>query len=305
MTDPFEVLREPVVPVDPDPDFAARLRLRMTQAVFAPPGVTMSEQTISRASEPVEREAPWPPALSPYIVVSDARRALAWYTEVFGARQRGELHVNADGTIGHAEIGIGDSVLMFAETSELYPDVPVSAPDSPTTHSHTLHLQLPDVDAAVALARRRGATVEREPGTEPYGRAAVIVDPFDHRWLLLTPPPRATRLRQGDLARVTMVTPDALRAKDFYEAVLQVPFAPGRVPGAWSAPDVTPPIGMWSPPGEAPQVQPCFRVDDVAAAVARVRAAGGAAEDAERMPYGLLAECTDDQGLRFQLWQPA
>ena len=45
MTDPFEALREPVTPADPDPGFAGRLRQRLTREIFAPPGGTMSEQT--------------------------------------------------------------------------------------------------------------------------------------------------------------------------------------------------------------------------------------------------------------------
>src|ERR1700704_848604 len=82
MTDPFEALREPVTPADPDPEFAGRLRMRLTRAVFAPPGGTMSQQT---AATRAEREPAWSPALTPYIVVSDARRAMDWYVEVFGA----------------------------------------------------------------------------------------------------------------------------------------------------------------------------------------------------------------------------
>src|ERR1700728_898473 len=92
MTDPFEALREPVTPVDPDPDFAGRLRVRLARGGFAPPGGTMSQQTIAAG---VEREPAWPLTLTPYIVVSDARRAMGWYAEVFGAEPRGELYVNA------------------------------------------------------------------------------------------------------------------------------------------------------------------------------------------------------------------
>jgi uncharacterized glyoxalase superfamily protein PhnB len=179
MTDPFEVLREPVTAVDPDPDFAGRLRMRLTREIFASAsaGGALSQQTVAV-----------PAALTPYIVVADARRALDWYGEVFGAQPRGELWVNADGTIGHAEVGIGDAVLMFSEASDLWPDVPVRAPHSPTTFSHSLHLEVDDVDASTERARRGGASVEREPADQPYGRAAVIVDPFGHRWILLRRP---------------------------------------------------------------------------------------------------------------------
>jgi uncharacterized glyoxalase superfamily protein PhnB len=121
------------------------------------------------------------PVLTPYIMVADARRAIDWYAETFGARLRGEPVVNADGTIGHAEVGIGDAVLMLSEPSDLWPEVPVKAPDNPATFSHTLHLEVGDVDATTERARRGGAAVEREPADQFYGRGAVIVDPFGHR----------------------------------------------------------------------------------------------------------------------------
>jgi uncharacterized glyoxalase superfamily protein PhnB len=176
MTDPLDALRSPVEPVEPDPTFAERLRAELRQAVLNPLGGTMTE-TITV------------PTLSPYIVVSDARRALAWYTEVFGATQRGELYVNEDDTIGHAEVQIGSAVLMFSEASDLWPDVPVAAPsDPPAKHSHTLHLQVSDVDELTRKAVSRGATMERPPTDQPYGRGSVIVDPFGHRWVLLRSP---------------------------------------------------------------------------------------------------------------------
>ena len=121
--------------------------------------------------------------------------------------------------------------------------------------------------------------------------------------MLLRPPARATRLRQGDAAHVTMVTRDAEAAKEFYGAVLRVPFSSGH-PGAWRTDETRPPLGVWSPEGAQPEVQLSYRVDDIAAAVERVRAAGGHADEPERKPYGLLADCVDDQGATFRLWQP-
>ena len=146
--------------------------------------------------------------------------------------------------------------------------------------------------------------MEREPADQPYGRGSVIVNPFGHRWMLLRPPARATRLRQGDVANVTIVARDARRAKEFYEAVLQVPFPAGHR-GAWRTNETRPPLGIWSPEGAEPSVQLSYRVDDIAAAVNRVRAAGGRADKPERAPFGLLADCVDDQGTTFHLWQPA
>ncbi len=305
MTDPFEApffaaLREPVTPVRPDLGFAGRLRQRLTREVFASQGGSMTEQA---AAAQVEREPAWPPALTPYIVVSDARRAMDWYIEVLGARRRGEPWVNADGTIGHAEVGIGDAVLMFSEASDLWPEVPVRAPQSPATFSHSLHLEVDDVDASTDKARRSGASVEREPADQPYGRAAVIVDPFGHRWILLRRPARGTRLRQGDVANVTMLARDTHGAMEFYQAVLGVPFSSGH-PGAWRTDQTSPPLSILPSRDAEPEVQLSYRVDDIAAAAERVRAAGGHAGEPARVPYGLLATCVDDQGVTFRLWQP-
>jgi uncharacterized glyoxalase superfamily protein PhnB len=301
VTDPFDILREPVAPVDPDPTFAAELRDRLARAVLGRP-TQGAEMTTQLNEDAVARQPAWPPALTPYIVVSDARRALAWYVEVFDGHRRGEMHVNDDGTIGHAEVGLGDAVLMLAEASDLWPDVPVHAPEG-RLHSHTLHLEVDDVDATTERARRAGAAVEREPADQPYGRGSVIVDPFGHRWMLLRPPARATRYRQGDVANVSIVARDAERAKAFYEAVLQVPFSPGT-PGSWNTELTSPRLGIWSSEGVEPQVELTFRVDDIAAATERVRSAGGAATEPELQRYGLTSECTDDQGTAFRLWQP-
>jgi predicted enzyme related to lactoylglutathione lyase len=100
-----------------------------------------------------------------------------------------------------------------------------------------------------------------------------------------------------------MVARDAHRAKEFYEAVLQVPFS-SRHPGAWRTGETRPPLGIWSSAGTGPEVQLSYRVDDIAATVERVRAAGGHADEPDRKPYGMLAECVDDQGATFRLWQP-
>lgn len=193
MTDPFDALREPAAPVRPDPAFARLLREQLARRVLAAPGRPVQGGTMSqpRTATRTDRELVSSPVLSPYIVVSDARRALEWYADVFSARPRGDLYVNADQTIGHAELAIGNAVLMLAEHSDLWPDVPVRAPDSPATFSSSLHLEVDDVDEVTDHARARGAFVEREPADQPYGRGSVVVDPFGHRWMLLRlPEPR-------------------------------------------------------------------------------------------------------------------
>jgi uncharacterized glyoxalase superfamily protein PhnB len=242
----------------------------------------------------------WPPTLTPYITVSDGRRALDWYVKVFGARRRGEMYVMPDGSIGHAELTIGDAVLMLSEGST---EVPVQPPTG-GTFSHSLHLQVDDVDGTVRLARESGAAVEREPSDNPYGRVAVIIDPFNHRWMLNKPPASATRFNHGDVGYITMVVPDDERAKEFYGAVLDWRFEPGTVPGGWHVSNARPQVGLWGTGGERPEVQLCYRVRDIEVATSRVREHGGQVAEIERKAYGLLVDCVDDQGTNFQLWQP-
>jgi predicted enzyme related to lactoylglutathione lyase len=101
-----------------------------------------------------------------------------------------------------------------------------------------------------------------------------------------------------------MTAPDARRAKEFYEAVLKVAF-PEAHPGMWRATEITPPLGIMPSQGTKPGLALTFRVDDIAAALQRVRLAGGQAGEARQRPFGLLSECADDQGTTFRLWQPA
>lgn len=167
----------------------------------------------------------------------------------------------------------------------------------------SLNVQVPDVDATVQRAVDRGAQLIRPVGDNPYGRMGVLRDPFGHRWMVTTPPPGATRARHGDIGYVSMVVPDLQRALDFYGAVLGWRFAPGSSEQGRQVENVTPMTGIGGG-RERSEVWPCFRVTDIDEALQRVREHGGQAEEAEARPYGHLAECVDDQGTRFHLWQP-
>ncbi len=79
-------------------------------------------------------------------------------------------------------------------------------------------------------------------------------------------------------------------------------FEPGRVDDGWGVVDMAPMAGLQGGHPESTGV-PMYRVDDIAAAVARVRAAGGTSTDPEPQPYGVSAECHDDQGTHFYLGQ--
>ncbi|CRK57121.1 Glyoxalase family protein [Alloactinosynnema sp. L-07] len=301
MTDPLHALRAPLTPVSPDPTFADDLRERLHRAILGPTGAEMT-QTRTPTVIP-ENETAWPPTITPYIAVSDARAAIAWYIDVFGGHQRGELYVMDDGKIGHAEIGIGDAVLMVSEGG--FEGVPVAAPDTtaPTTYSQSLHIQVRDVDGTVRRAVDTGARLEREPADQPYGRTATLVDPYGHRWLLNTPPMNATRHRPGDVSYVTMVVADIDKTKAFYGAVLGWTYEPGYVENGWGV-EGKEDFGLWGDKSQKPEVQLCYRVTDINTALTAVRDNGGQTQEIQNKPYGQLAECTDNQGARFQLWQP-
>jgi uncharacterized glyoxalase superfamily protein PhnB len=302
MADPLDVLRSPIEPVDPDPTFAADLRARLQRALLGDPGGAMTTEA------PVEKRTPsapaWGPDVTPYLGVYDGMRALDWYVEVFAAERRGEPYVMPDGSIGHAEIGIGDAVVMIAGGAPGSEPAPVAAAEAaPGVPTHSIFVAVPDVDATIQRAVELGADLERPATDESYGRSGVIRDPFGHRWLVHTPPARATRARQGDLGYYTIAVRDAERSKDLLQAVLGWRFEPGSVEQGWQVVDTRPAAGLWGGQDDVGALL-CFRVDDVEAGIAAVREHGGTAEEPSQEPYGLLADCTDGQGLRFQLWQP-
>ncbi|GAB3354578.1 VOC family protein [Modestobacter lapidis] len=239
--------------------------------------------------------------LTPYLVVRDARAAISWYTDALGARLVGDPYLMDDDRIGHAELAVGGATLFLADE---YPELGLAAPQEGRV-AVSLHLTVPDVDAAVARAAATGATVEREPTAAPYGRTGVVLDPYGHRWMLQSAPaaPEARPpLRAGDAVYLTLDVPDGRRALDFYGAVLGWTAVPGRVPDGWQVEGPTPMVGIGGGATE-PGTVPMYVVDDIGAAVTAVAAAGGEAGDVERQPYGLGALCRDDQGLPFWLGQ--
>jgi uncharacterized glyoxalase superfamily protein PhnB len=240
--------------------------------------------------------------LTPYLSVRDARAAMEFYCEAFGARVVGDPHVMDDDRIGHAEMEVAGARLYLADD---FPEHGFRGPQDGQV-SVSLHLAVPDVDAAVARAADLGATVERPPTDAPYGRTGVVVDPYGHRWILQAPPasPAEPRppVRPGDAVYLTLQVPDGARARDFYEAVLGWAAVPGRVPDGWQVEGPVPMVGIGGGSAE-PGMVPMYAVDDLEVAVAVVRSAGGQADEVERRPYGLTALCRDDQGLPFYLGQ--
>ncbi len=303
MADPFATLRTPVVPTRPDPAFETRLRARLEDALTLPEGVDV---TITTLAAPATTSAERPTArmtLTPYLAVADGRRAIDWYADVFGARPRSEPIVMPDGRVGHAELDFGGSLVMLADE---FPDIGHTAPRAGAGSPVTLHLEAADIDGLVSRAVDEGATLDRPPQDQEYGRNATIIDPFGHRWLLseaAVPSEQQTRGRHGDVGHVSVLVPDLDRAQAFYGAVLGWTFVPAGRPDGRRVVGSLPQTALFGGHDRANLVL-AWQVDDLAAAVETVRDLGGAASDPAEMPYGQRADCTDDQGMAFYLWQP-
>ncbi|MDQ2883303.1 MAG: VOC family protein [Actinomycetota bacterium] len=288
-SDPFWALSQPITPVDPDPAFAAELRSRLERALLAPEGSPMTTTFDAPAH-----------TLGSYIAVNDARSALDFYERAFGARRRGEPIVMADGRIGHAELAIGDSVLMLADE---FAEIGLLSPRTRGGPSQSLYLRVSEaaaVDAIVHDAVEAGARLERPAADQPYGRNAVVVDPSGHRWMIASSPAAAPTPRRGDLAYLTYAVADSARARAFYGAVLGWAFVPGRVEDGWQIEGTNPPAGLHGGAAQ-PGIEPVYQVDDLAAALAAVRDHGGQAGEPQQQPYGRIAQCVDNQGTHFQL----
>ncbi len=168
-----------------------------------------------------------------------------------------------------------------------------------------------DVEAAADRIRAAGASAT-EPQDEPFGRVVEATDPEGARFAVFTPPggtvPRpsaevtSTAAREGDVVYATMEVTDSARTREFYGTALGWRTSPGHVDDGWSVEGVTPMVGI---AGGRPTARcvPMYQVDDVHAAVARVRAAGGTATEPEQQPYGITSEAVDDQGTHFYLGQ--
>jgi PhnB protein len=122
-------------------------------------------------------------AVTPYLIVKDAAQALPFYCKAFGAEEL--MRFNAPGgKIGHAEIRIGDSVVMLADE---YPEMGCTAPAKPGAAGVSLMVYVKDVDARFAQAVEAGAKVQRPVKDQFYGdRSGTLEDPFGHVWTLST-----------------------------------------------------------------------------------------------------------------------
>lgn len=121
--------------------------------------------------------------VSPYLIVDGAERALEFYKRAFDAVELFR-HKAPDGKIGHAEIRIGDTVIMLADE---FPDHNAHAPKKYGGSPVTLHMYCEDVDAVAKKAIAAGAKVKRPVEDQFYGdRLGTLEDPFGHTWHIST-----------------------------------------------------------------------------------------------------------------------
>ena len=114
--------------------------------------------------------------VTPYLVVPDANTELAFLKAAFGATEV-LCHRNADSSVMHAEIAIGDSLVMLGQAGQQWTPRPAA-----------LYLWIDDVDATYAKALAAGATSESKPEDKPYGhRNAGVVDQNGVTWWIAAP----------------------------------------------------------------------------------------------------------------------
>jgi uncharacterized glyoxalase superfamily protein PhnB len=113
--------------------------------------------------------------VTPYIMVQGADQVIKFMENAFGARERVRLP-GPGGTVGHAEMEIGDSVIMIADVDERGKIMPAM-----------IHLYMEDVDGVYARAVAAGRTSIQEPETKFYGdRNAAVQDTAGNQWYIST-----------------------------------------------------------------------------------------------------------------------
>jgi PhnB protein len=120
---------------------------------------------------------------TPYLILQGAAAALDFYKKSFGATEIMRM-ARPDGKIGHAEMRIGDSVIMLADE---VPEMGYRGPKALGGSPVSLMLYVEDVDAVVARAVAAGAKITQPVQDKFYGdRNGVLEDPFGHVWTIAT-----------------------------------------------------------------------------------------------------------------------
>jgi PhnB protein len=118
-------------------------------------------------------------SLQPYLMFTNCTEAIAFFTKAFGAKEKLCMK-DGTGRTAHAELEIGDSVMMMADE---HPEIQAFATAHYGGSPVGMMLYVENCDASYAQAIAAGATSLREPADQPYGdRMAGILDPFGYKW---------------------------------------------------------------------------------------------------------------------------
>lgn len=122
--------------------------------------------------------------LSPYLVVDDAPAAIAFYIKAFGAEERLRMNMPGSDAIMHAEITLGGQTVMLSQEN---PDCGMVSPKTLGNSPVSLHVYVPDVDAAYARAIEAGAS-EQYPVMDMFwgDRMGTVTCPHGYKWSLAT-----------------------------------------------------------------------------------------------------------------------
>jgi len=121
-------------------------------------------------------------SVTPAVIVHDGAGALDFYKKAFGAEE--VLRMPMGDKIGHAEIKIGDSIVML---SDEWPDMGFLGPRTRGGTTVSLMIYVEDADSAFKRAVDAGGTAERPVENQFYGdRSGTLIDPFGHRWTIST-----------------------------------------------------------------------------------------------------------------------
>lgn len=282
------------------------------------------------------------PVLSPYLAVAGAATAIDWYKDVLGAVET-MRYVGDDGRVGHCELVVSGSVIMLAdEFPEIGVQGPLTYGGTPVMlHLQVVdvdHTYQRAVDNGAISAR---PPADQGHGN----RNATIVDPYGHRWMLSQPLPAeqstptggndedspsgdGSDATDGDKTVVdpagtwtvtgrapvepgylTLNPEDPARAQEFFSALFAWQVEHGDPNGGGHIGNTRFPMGIAPRQHGAgaghPPTTVYFRVDDPEHYAARVEELGGRVLARNDYESGASITCEDDQGYRFELWQPA
>jgi predicted enzyme related to lactoylglutathione lyase len=300
--DPFEALRTAPTPIDPDAAFAARLRARLVRALYPPqqgePSMT------SQTSETTERLRQGDMSYVS-LLVPEIQRAARFYADVLGWTYTPEPKAGPVRQIEGQATAQG--LTEIASSDEFLQRLGRPARGTPSPSGYVA-IVVDDLAAAADRVRGAGGWAS-DRMEQAYGAVVACVDDQGLAFTIHEVPAGmpaqrspATGARQGDVAYMVFELPDANRGRAFYGSVLGVQFSPGRDANSWNMFEIAPMAGL-SGGHNRPCMVPMYRVDDIQAAVQRVRQAGGTASEPVNEGYGIRAECADDQGVRFHLGQ--